>query len=105
MHSVFEFETFSEKNKYGSAAEFPLFVKVKSTSYRFRNSVLPRAPTVATIRTFSLPHSCAITSTDQPFLILDCSEPSRIIAFASREGLKYLGNTFTVFDQQFFLNS
>ena len=69
----------------------PVFQQLRSTGYRKRSEVLPTCPKPTTIRTFVIPAAFRLNSSNEPFLIHDSADPDRIIAFASKTSLNYLG--------------
>ncbi|CAF3137818.1 unnamed protein product [Rotaria sp. Silwood2] len=77
--------------EYGTAAEMPMFQQLRSTAYRKRSDVLPTCPNQTTIRTFVIPEKFRLNLSNEPFLIHDSADPHRIIAFASKSSLNYLG--------------
>jgi len=64
---------------------------LKSTAYRKRSKVLPPYPKKSTLRTFEIPEMFRLNSSNEPFLIHDSADPDRVIVFASKTSLKYLG--------------
>ncbi|CAF1376506.1 unnamed protein product [Rotaria sp. Silwood1] len=77
--------------EYGTAAEMPMFQQLRSTAYRRRSDILPTCPNRTTIRTFVIPEKFRLNLSNEPFLIHDSADPYRIIAFASKSSLNYLG--------------
>jgi hypothetical protein len=82
---------FFQRREYGTAAEMPMFQQLRSTAYRNRATALPPCPKSADIRTFKIPDAFRLNLSNEPFLIHDSSDPYRIIAFASKTSLNYLG--------------
>ena len=69
----------------------PMFQQLRSTGYRKRSAKLPTCPNRTTIRTFIIPETFRLNLSNEPFLIHDSADPHRVIAFASKSSLKYLG--------------
>ena len=69
----------------------PIFQQIRSTGYRKRSKVLPPYPNRTTMRTFTVPEMFRLNLSNEPFLIHDSADPHRIIAFASKTSLNYLG--------------
>ena len=68
-----------------------MFQQLRSTAYRKRSKVLPPYPKKRTLRTFEIPSNFRFNSSNEPFLIHDSAEPDRVIVFASKTSLNYLG--------------
>ena len=86
-----------QKKEYGTAAELPMFLQLRSTGYRKRSKVLPPYPTKETVRSFEIPDIFRLNSSNEPFLIHDSANPDRLIVFASKTSLKYLGKYLHLF--------
>lgn len=74
-----------------------MFQQLRSTAYRKRSKVFPPYPKKETLRTFQIPDMFRLNSSDEPFLIHDSANPDRLIVFASKTSLKYLGKYLNVF--------
>jgi hypothetical protein len=68
-----------------------MFQQLRSTAYRKHSKVLPPYPKRSTLRTFEIPKSFRLNSSNEPFLIHDSANPDRLIVFASKTSLNYLG--------------
>ena len=80
-----------QRHEYGAAAELSIFQQLISTGYRKRSEILPPCPDRTTIRTFVIPEIFRLNLSNEPFLIHDSADPHRVIAFASKNSLNYLG--------------
>ena len=68
-----------------------MYQQLKSTGYRTRSTAIPPCPKHTNIRKFELPQAFCINSSNEQFLIHDSADPHRIIVFASKKSLNYLG--------------
>ena len=68
-----------------------MFQQLKSTGYRKRLQILPPSPKRTNIRTFVIPDIFRFNLSNEPFLIHDSADPDRIIVFALKKSLNYLG--------------
>ena len=76
---------------YGTAADVPIFQQLRSTAYRKRSQVLPPCPMKTTLRSFKIPEIFRFNLSKEPFLIHDSADSERVIVFASKTSLNYLG--------------
>ncbi|CAF1451762.1 unnamed protein product [Rotaria sordida] len=82
---------YDQRRQYGTAAEIPMFQQLRSTGYRKRLEILPPSPKKTNIRTFIIPEVFRLNLSNEPFFIHDSANPDRIIVFASKKSLNYLG--------------
>ncbi|CAF4142991.1 unnamed protein product, partial [Rotaria sordida] len=79
------------RHEYGTATKMSMFQQIRWTGYRKRLKVLPPCPKRTNLRSFEIPQSFHLNSLKEPFLIHDSADPYRIIVFASKTSLRYLG--------------
>ncbi|CAF5065119.1 unnamed protein product, partial [Rotaria sp. Silwood1] len=82
---------YEQRRQWGTTAEIPMFQQLRSTGYRKRLEILPPSPKKTNIRTFIIPEVFRLNLSNEPFLIHDSANPDRIIVFASKKSLNYLG--------------
>ncbi|CAF3900866.1 unnamed protein product [Rotaria sordida] len=88
---------YDQRRQYGTAAEIPMFQQLRSTGYRKRLEILPPSPKKTNIRTFIIPEVFRLNLSNEPFLIHDSANPDRIIVFASKKSLNYLGTCSVIY--------